>query len=421
MTATRQRAAQSEADFSLFQLLKPEILSDPYPVYRRIREKEPVHWDPFMHSWVVTSYAEVVTVLSKYKAARTPTPEQLDLMGLSVLGPYAETMLKQMLFMDAPAHTRLRNLCAQAFTPKHIELLRNRCKQIADDLIGRVIANGQMDLIKDFASPFPTIVLAALMGIADDDRDQMKKWSSDFSELLGNFEHNPDRVKTLVSSLQAMKTYIAKQVEEQRSHPRDGVISALLAVEMDGARLTDEEVIANSMLMLAGGLEETTNLIGNGMFSLLQRPEELGLLRNHPEIIQSAVEELLRFESPTQHTGRIAPEDITLGDKQIRKGASLTAVIAAANRDPLRFADPDRLDLRRADNRHVAFGWASHYCLGAPLSRLAGQIAFSTLLNRLSEIRLMTTTPQWRGMAAMRGILSLRIEFVPASDLGGAS
>src|ERR1700733_7431878 len=178
MMGSRESAANNEADYSLFQLLKPEVIADPYPVYRRIREREPVHWDPFMHSWVVTSYAEVVTVLSKYKAARTPTPEQLETMGLSVLGPYAETMLKQMLFMDAPTHTRLRNMCAQAFTAKRIELLRQRCEQIANDLIDRVVGHGRLDLIRDFASPFPAIVLAALMGVPARDREQLKKWAS---------------------------------------------------------------------------------------------------------------------------------------------------------------------------------------------------------------------------------------------------
>lgn len=411
MTEEEYCGKQSEADLSLFQLLNPEVLANPYPLYRRIREREPVHWDPFMHSWVVTSYADVVTVLSKYKAARTPTPEQLEQMGLSVLGPYAEMMLKQLLFMDPPEHTRLRNFCAVAFTPRRIELLRHSCEEIANDLIDQMASQGHMDLIKSFASPFPTIVLSALMGLPVEDREQLKRWSSDFSELLGNFEHDPDRVKERVRSLLHLSAYISQQVVEQRSAPRQGVISALLSTEVDGGRLSDEEIVANSMLMIAGGLEETTNLIGNGMLSLLQRPDELALLREHPEMIQSAIEELLRFESPTQHTGRIAPEDILLGGKCIPKGASLTAVIAAANRDPARFIDPDRLDLTRADNRHVAFGWANHYCLGAPLSRLAGQIAFTILLRRLPGLALITKDPEWRSMAAMRGITSLEVEF----------
>jgi pimeloyl-[acyl-carrier protein] synthase len=398
-------------EYSLFQLFKQETLADPYPFYKRLRESEPVRWDPFMHSWVVTSYAETVTVLTKYKAERTPTPEQMESMGLSILAPYAELMQRQLLFKDAPSHTRLRALCAAAFTPRRIELFRSASITIANELIDRVQGRESMDLIADFATPFPSILLTVLMGLPVEDRERVKRMASDFSELLGNFEHDPDRLKELMVSLEEMRVYMAEKVSEQRREPREGVISTLLDAVMDGAKLADEEVVANSMLMIAGGLEETTNLIGNGMLSLLQRPQELALLREHPEMLSSAIEELLRFESPTQYTSRIAPDDGELGGKTIRKGDALIVVLAAANRDPARFVDPDRLDLARTDNRHVAFGWASHYCLGAPLTRLAGQIAFGTLLRRLPHLTLITGKPVWRGMAAMRGVTALQVGF----------
>jgi pimeloyl-[acyl-carrier protein] synthase len=412
MTSLRPSSKQNPREYSLFQLFKPETLADPYPFYQRLREHEPVRWDPFMHSWVVTSYAETVTVLTKYKADRAPKPEQLDAMGLSVLSPYAALMQKQLLFRDAPSHTRLRSLCAMAFAPRRIELFRLASIKIANDLIDRVQEQGHMDLIADFASPFPSILLTVLMGLPVADHEQIKLWASDFSELLGNFEHDPDRIKQIVASVEHLRVYLSEKVAEQRREPCEGVVSTLLSAVTDGARLTDEEVVANSMLMIAGGLEETTNLIGNGMLSLLRRPQQLAQLRDHPGILPSAVEELLRFEAPTQYTGRIAPEDVELGGKTIRKGDALIAVLAAANRDPARFPDPDLLDLTRLDNRHVAFGWASHYCLGAPLTRLAGQIAFATLLERLSDIKLITSQPTWRGMAAMRGVTSLQIEFI---------
>jgi pimeloyl-[acyl-carrier protein] synthase len=411
MTNLQPSSKQNPREYSLFQLFKAETLADPYPFYQRLREHEPVRWDPFMHSWVVTSYAETITVLSKYKADRAPTPEQLEGMGLSVLSPYAALMQKQLLFRDPPAHARLRSLCAAAFVPKRVELFRLASIDIANDLIDRVQERGCMDLIADFAGPFPSILLTVLMGLPVADHEQIKLWASDFSELLGNFEHDPDRIKQIVLSVEHLRVYLSERVAEQQSEPREGVISTLLSTVIDGSQLTSEEVVANSMLMIAGGLEETTNLIGNGMLSLLRRPKTLAQLRDHPEILPSAVEELLRFESPTQYTGRIAPEDAELGGKTIRKGDALITVLAAANRDPERFPDPDRLDLTRSDNRHVAFGWASHYCLGAPLTRLAGQIAFATLLKRLPEIRLITTQPTWRGMAAMRGVTSLQIEF----------
>ena len=411
MTGLRQSTRKSEADYSLFQQLKPEVMADPFPLYRKIREYEPVHWDPFMHSWVVTSYAECVTVLSKYKAARTPTPEYLEAMGLSVLAPYAELMLKQILFMDPPMHAGMRAMCATAFTPRRMEALRQKTAEIANELIDRVIDRGSMDVIADFAAPFPARVLAVLMGLPASDCDRLKRWASDVVELIGNFEHDPDRIKQLMTSLEDMRVYLAAQVDEQRSAPREGVLSALLAAEADGVRLTEEEIVANAILICAGGLEEPANLIGCGLFSLLQRPEQLTQLANHPEIMQTAVEELIRFESPTQHTGRLAPEDTVLGGKQIRKGDLVTAVVAAANRDPLRFNDPDSLNLTRPDNRHLAFGWATHYCIGAPLARLTGQAAFTALLRRLPGLTLITKQPRWRGMAALRGIVSLEVEF----------
>ena len=411
MTTLRQSTRKNEAEYSLFQQLKPEVMANPYPFYRKIREHEPVRWDPFMHSWVVTSYAECVTALSKYKAARTPTPEYLDAMGLSVLAPYARLMLKQILFMDPPMHASMRAMCASAFTPRRMEALRERTAEIANELLDRVIERGSMDAIADFAAPFPARVLAALMGFPDSDCDLLKKWGSDVAELLGNFEHDPDRIKQLMASLEHLRAYLEAKVEEQRSTPCEGVLSVLLAAQVNGVRLTEQEIVANAILMCSGGLEEPSNLIGCGLFSLLQRPEQLAQLTAHPEIMQTAIEELIRFESPTQHTGRLTPEDTVLGEKQIRKGDLVTIVLAAANRDPLRFEDPDTLNLTRADNRHLSFGWASHYCIGAPLSRLTGQAAFIALLRRLPSLTLTTKQPQWRGMAALRGIVSLQVEF----------
>jgi len=411
MTNVKQGARRKEAEYSLFQQLKPEVMADPYPLYRKLREFEPVHWDPFMHSWVVTSYAECVTVLSKYKAGRTPTPEYLEAMGLSVLAPYAAMMLKQILFLDPPVHAGMRAMCAVAFTPRRMEALRQKTADLANELIDKVVERGRMDLIGDFAGPFPTRVLAALMGLPDSDCEKLKNWTGDVVELIGNFEHNPDRIKLLMSSLEEIRLYLTEKIREYPSSLGEGVLTALLSAEVDGARLTEEEIVANAILICAGGLEEPSNLIGCGMFSLMQRPEELAQLTHHPEIMQTAVEELIRFESPTQHTGRIAPEDVVLGGKQIRKGDLVTAVVAAANRDPLRFIEPDELDLTRADNRHLAFGWASHYCIGAPLARMTGQAAFTALLRRLPSLALITKEPQWRGMASLRGIVSLEVEF----------
>jgi cytochrome P450 len=421
------------ASLSLLQLLDPEVLADPYPLYARLREHDPVHWDPYLHSWVVTSYAEVVHVLTKYSADRTPTPDQLQALGLTEMKPFAEMMVRQMLFADAPAHTRLRTLCSVAFTPRRVEGLGDEIEAIANQLIDDVIATGHMEVLGDFAEAFPAIVTAKLLGVPTKDHVQLKKWSADFAELLGNFQHNPDRVASVLRSLEDLREYVHGKMQEQGANPdpRAGLIGSLMAAEVDGGRLTEEEVIASTIVTMVGGQETTTNLIGNGIYTLLQKPECLARLRDDPAIIAPAVEELLRYESPSQHTARIAKEDVVLGGKPIKKGAAVMAVMAAANRDPARFPDPDRLDLTRTDNRHVAFGWAAHYCFGAPLARMEGAIAFNTLLRRLKSIALSGPKPQWRGNTGLRGLTALHINFttekpgvaasVATSPVGGSA
>jgi hypothetical protein len=238
-------------------------------------------------------------------------------------------------------------------------------------------------------------------------------WVLDVAEVLGNFQHHPARVAEIVRSLQDMRRYIAAQLEEQRNTPNEGLIYALLTAVVDGQRLSDDEVIANTIITLIGGHETTTNLIASGFLTLLQRSECYEQLRGHPEIVASAVEELLRFESPVQHTARIAPDDIQLGGKSIRKGARIVAGLAAANRDPNRFEDPDHLNLVRTDNRHLAFGWAAHFCFGAPLARMEAQIAFNKLLSRLSRPSLRENQVRWRDNAGLRGLIALNIGFEP--------
>jgi cytochrome P450 len=406
-------AGANDESLSLLRMLSPEVLADPYAHYRALREYDPVHWDPYMHAWVVTTYQEVVTVLMNYSADRTPAPAYLDRLGLSFMRPFSEIMLQQMMFMDGAMHSRLRGICAAAFTPRRVEGLRTVIGSIADELIDKVIASGHMDMIAQFANPLPAIVTARLLGVPVEDHERLHAWVLDLAEVLGNFQHHPDRVAMIVQSLEDLKAYIAARIEEQRKNPNDGLIYSLMIAEVDGHRLSDEEVIANTIITLIGGHETTTNLIASGFQTLLCNPEAFQQLRNHPEIAGSAVEELLRFESPVQHTARIAPAEMRLGGKSIPKGSRVVAVLAAANRDPNRFPDPDRLDLLRHDNRHVAFGWAAHFCFGAPLARMEGQIAFNTLLRRLSRPALLDKRLEWRENAGLRGLTALNISFDP--------
>jgi cytochrome P450 len=401
----------TEPPLSLYRLLDPEVLANPYPLYRRLRTEDPVHWDPFLHAWVVTRYADVVTVLHRFSANRTPTPEQLAALGLEALTPVARVMVRQMLFLDAPSHTRIRGLASQAFTPRRVERLREHIQSITDQLLDAVIPRGRMDVIEDLAAPLPAIVTAEMLGVPTRDHQLLKKWSADFAEMLGNFQHNPDRAAGVLRSTEEMVAYFRDAVREQRERPRDGLVGALLAAEIDGDRFTEDEVIANVIVTMVGGQETTTNLIGNGIVTLLRNPEPMARLREDPALITSAVEELLRYESPSQHTARLAPEDVTLGGKLIRKRQAVIAVMAAGNRDPERFPDPDRLDLGRTDNRHLAFGWAAHFCFGAPLARIEGQIAFATMLRRLPELRLSPGPLVWRENLGLRGLTALPVAF----------
>jgi cytochrome P450 len=407
-------SATVAAPLSLYHLLDPEVLADPYPLYHRLRTESPVHWDPFLHAWVVTRYADVVTVLHRFSAARTPTPEQLAAIGLESLTPIAAVMVRQMLFLDAPAHTRIRGLASQAFTPRRVERLRQHIQEITDSLLDGVVERGRLEVMEDVAAPLPAIVTAEMLGVPTADHPRLKAWSADFAEMLGNFQHNPDRAAGVLRSTEDMIDYFRAAIREQQARPREGLVGALLRAEVDGDRFTEDEVIANCIVTMVGGQETTTNLIGNGVLTLLRHPDQLERLRREPGLITSAVEELLRYESPSQHTARLAPEDTMLGDKLIRKRQAVIAVMAAGNRDPERFPDPDRLDLARPDNRHLAFGWAAHFCFGAPLARLEGQIVLSTLLRRLTDLRLEPPPLVWRTNLGLRGLTALPVAFRPS-------
>jgi pimeloyl-[acyl-carrier protein] synthase len=401
---------------SLYQLLDPAVLANPYPLYERLRTEAPVHWDPYLHAWVVTRYADVVTVLHHFSANRTPTPEQFAAIGLAELGPLAQVMVKQMLFMDAPDHTRLRGLASTAFTPARVEALRSHIKEILNNLLEPLLRAGRMDVIADLAAPLPAIVTAEMMGLPTSDANQLKDWSADFAEVLGNFQHNPDRASRTLKCVEEMTSYFRDAINQIRMEPRGGLINALLKAEIDGDRLTEEEVIANCIVTMVGGQETTTNLIGNGVLTLLRHPDQLERLRSDLTLIPSAVEELLRYESPSQHTARICREDTELGGKLIRKGQAVIAVMGAGNRDPERFPDPDRLDLGRTDNRHLAFGWASHFCFGAPLARIEGQLTFEALVRRTSNLAVEPGPLVWRDNLGLRGLTSLPVTFDEAQS-----
>lgn len=393
---------------SLYQLLDPEVLADPYPLYRRLREEAPVYWDPYLHAWVVTRYADVQDVLQRFSAACTPTPERLQDSGMGELTPIADLLVRQMLFLDPPEHTRIRGLARTAFTPSRVDMLRDHIQQVADRCIDRVSDSTVVDVVADYAAPLPAIVTAELLGVPAADHARLKAWSVSFAEMLGNFQHNATSAAKALRIVDEMTSYFHQALGRERRHPSTGLINAFVSADVEGDRLSDDDVIANLIITLVGGLETMTNLIGNGLLTLLRHPQQLARLRAEPSGMPAAIEELLRFESPSQHTARVALEDTVLGSATIRAGQGVIAVMGAANRDPDRFAQPDELDLTRSDNRHLAFGWAGHFCFGAPLARLEARIAFDTLLRRWPQMRLAGDVT-WRSNLGLRGLSTLPV------------
>lgn len=397
------------ADLSLNRLLEPEVLADPYPLYRRLREEDPVHWDPYLHAWVVTRFTDVSDVLAAFSADRTPSPRKLASLGMDSLIPIAEVLERQMLFVDPPKHTRLRSAFGTAFTARRMERLRERIGAIANAMLDDLEDRVEIDLIEDFAVPFPAVVIAELLGVPTEDRVLLKEWSETFAEILGNFQHNPGRVRRLLASLDEMLTYFRDAGRCPARPGRDGLVHALAASEAGDDGLTEDEIAANFVSLMTGGQETTTNLIGNGFLTLFRHPDQLRRLLDDPALIPSAVEELLRFESPSQFSARTVWRDGEFGGKRVEKGQAVIAVMGAANRDPAVFDDPDRFDVGRQDNRHLGFGWGPHFCPGAGLTRIEGEVAFSLLLRRYPHIRQQPGPLTWRPNLGLRGLSRLDV------------
>ncbi len=393
---------------SLTSLLDPEILADPYPLFHRLRSEDPVHWDPYLHAWIVTSYADAVTVLYGFSADRTPTPEKLASIGLADLSPLADVMVKQMLFMDAPSHTRIRKLVAYAFTPARVEVLREHLTHIVGSLLDAAARKGEIDVIADIGDPLPSRINAEMLGVPVRDAPKLKRWSRDFAEMLGNFQHNYERTPQVRDSVEEMTEYFRAAIAETERHPRPGLISSFIEARDEGDALTPDEMVANLIVTMIGGQETTTNLIGNGTLTLLRNPVAHRRLLDDRSLLPFAIEEMLRYESPIQQTARIAPGDRVLGGKLVRKGQAVIAVIGAANRDPERFPEPDAFDIDRTDNRHLAFGWGAHFCFGAALARIEAHVAFDLMLDRfpnlhgdLDHLDWMSTNLGYRGLTSL--------------------
>jgi cytochrome P450 len=394
------------------QLFGPAMLADPYPYYARLRRFDPVHWAEGPGCWVLTRYDDIVSVLrsphasaERTEAVRRRVPVEFQ----EVFTDRADAMLNA----DPPRHTRLRLLVNKAFTPGAVAALAPFIQRFVDDVIATVGPRGRMDVIHDLAYPLPATVIAEMLGVPHADRDRFKLWSDDIAALAGNLpgDLSEDVLRRSARGLRELRAYFAGIVAQRRVEPRDDLISALVKAQQEGDRLNEAELLANLVLLLNAGHETTTNLIGNGTLALLRNPDQLRRLRADPALIPTAVEELLRYDSPVQFTNRVLKADLTLGGKRLRAGQTALLLLGAANRDPAQFPDPDRLDVGRADNKHLSFGLGSHFCLGAPLARLEGRIVFETLLRRLPGLRLAGPEPVYRQNDNLRGLEALAAAF----------
>jgi cytochrome P450 len=394
----------------LFDPFLPEVIANPYPFYRRLRAEDPVHQSP-LGFWVLTRYDDCVMVLRDQRFGREGFEGFLE----QVYGAASEEdrTPKSMLFRDPPDHTRLRALVNRAFTPRVVEGLRPRIGQIVEKLLDRVQDARAMEVIADLAYPMPVAVISEMLGVPEGDRDSIKQWSADIARSLDaiGLPFDGDLIERGRTARRALGEYFRGLIPERRKHPRADLLSLLIAAEEEGDKLSEAELLATCVLLYIAGHETTVNLIGNGLLALLRHPGELRRLCDDPGLIPSAVEELLRYDGPVQRTSRIAHADVEIGGRKIAKGAMVVVLIGAANRDPAQFSDPDRLDVARADNRHIAFGFGIHFCLGAPLARLEAQIALGTLLRRAPGLALATANPEWRESQVLRGLTALPVTF----------
>jgi cytochrome P450 len=391
-----------------FNPMDPEFVANPYPTYHRLRAEDPVHCSP-LGFWVLTRYEDVVASLRDPRFAKEPIASYVA----ARLGSPTPGAGLAMLDRDPPDHTRLRGLVNKAFTPRVVDVLRPRIQQMVAGLLDAVEGKGAMDLIEDFAYPIPVVVICEMLGVPVADRERFKQWGVDIARGLDAILLPLDSDVTLRSraARTALGDYFRELIAERRSSPRADLLSGLIAAEEAGDKLNEEELLATCILLLVAGHETTVNLIGNGSLALLRHPAELQRLRENPGLIASAVEELLRFDGPVQRTARMPSEDVTIGGHTIPKGEMVMPFIGAADRDPAQFPDPDRLDIARADNRHIAFGWGIHFCLGAPLARVEGQIAINTLVQRLPKLALATDRPEYRRSLTLRGLVTLPVTF----------
>ncbi|WP_329302735.1 cytochrome P450 [Streptomyces sp. NBC_00659] len=405
----RDSAGLARSDDLAAALLTPEARRDPYPFYARMRREDPVHRSA-QGIWYLTRYADVEAALSDLRLSndRDRMTRAYSALGgdLKAFSRLTDRLGRVMSNTDPPDHARLRRLANRAFTARRVEALRDGIQRIVDRLIDEAVAAGPaMDLIEAVASPLPLSVVCELFGIPPEDLPQVKTWFHRFGRLSEDIDKSE-------AAIEQYEEYLARLVRRRRADPGDDLISALVATQAQDDRLTDSELLSTCFVLITAGDETTTHLVGNGMLALLRHPDQLARLREDPMLIRTAVEELARYDTPTQAIVRVAAEDIAIGGRTLREGELAYLFLAATNRDPERFEDPDRLDLTRPGNRHLSFGNGPHFCLGGPLAKLQAEVAVGTLVRRLPHLGLADDAVlDWRPNPLQRRLTALPLTY----------
>lgn len=392
-----------------YDIFSDLVRDDPYPLYRQMRDEAPVHFDG--HAWNLTRHADVLTAFTdpRFSSDRFGTPDWFEPDYALQIKPLYDITNLFILFMDPPDHTRLRGLVAQAFSAKMVESVRPKIQAAVDELLDKVAPAGQMDIIANLANPLPGIVIAEMLGVPKEDQPRFKEWANAYARFLGTLGDNPDLRDDANRAVIELSDYIREVAQQRRIEPRDDLITALVQAEEHGDHLTHDELVATCFLLLFAGNETTTNLIGNGILTLLRYPDALRQLREQPALIRTAIEEFLRWESPVQFTDRAVLEDITIDGQRIEAGQYVRTILGAANRDPAQFEHPEMFDLSRRPNRHIAFAHGIHFCLGAPLARAEGQIAINTLVQRFPALAPTGDRVEWQRNHVFRALTALPV------------
>ncbi|MCP2341060.1 cytochrome P450 [Actinomadura rupiterrae] len=403
---TETPTSDPEIDFNPFD---PAYRADPYPYYRRLRENAPVFRTPLGH-WLLSRHADCAAVLRDPRFGHG-SPQLLD--GNTFRRP-VNGRARPFILLDPPEHTRLRSLVNKAFTPRTVARLAGRVRELCDGMLDDLVGAGEVDFIDRFAYRLPVTVISEMLGVPEADRDAVRDLSSLVARGVDpDFQHSPEAIAERDAAFARFDEYFGGLLAERRRAPGDDLLSALAAVQEQGERLTEPELLTTCILLYVAGHETTMDLLGNGLLALLRNPGELRRLAADPGISGTAVEELLRFDPPTQMSRRTALEDAEVGGQAVAKGEQVVILRGAANRDPDAFPEPDRLDLTRGSTKHLAFDGGIHFCLGAPLARLEGSIAFAALARRAPNSELATGDLRYRDNLIIRGLAELPVRLNP--------